>query len=654
MRSHFLTVLLVVAAVSAVATRAFAQRPAAPEATARNAEAPAPSVVLDAVDLRELSLAEACRLLADASGINLVASAGAASKPVTLYLREVDAMQAVEQLCKAHGLWYRRDEASGIVRIATTEEYQRDMGSLAEEKTEYFTLLYPNAYDVGYAIQNLFGERVELRATSPDVDVRYDLSERLSRFDLIDRRTQGIGFGNSFGQGGYGSGSGGYGGSGYGGGFGNTGNLGGIGYAGGGYGGGYGGSGFGGGNSGYGGGGGLRGRSFDAATDRSGEEERSRRTMSVDEIQDLERAVAEAGSAAARGNRLAELAACGEAAIHVTITGGQNKLIVRTRDAAALEEIHRIVRKLDVPTALVLLEVRVLSIDLVDGLSSFFEYEWGNGTGMAGSFSTGDIANASPPALGPAGTGLRAGDLIFQYVDEHFASRLQALETDNRVRALSTPVLLTANNEVSRLFVGREVPLNRSFTGGSVVANESTTSTVSGSTAIEFRPVGTTLFMTPNINADRTVTLRIVQENSQVDSTETVLVPDGDGGFEAQPINVVKSQTVSGTIVAQSERAVVFGGLIEDSTSDSKLQVPILGDIPLLGLLFQRNDDREDRREIVIVVRPWVMSTPAEAEAVSARLLDALDVDRRALDVQHQGGAPATKFRVHGLPGETP
>jgi len=632
---HLLVLSLVCAALGSAA---FAQTPPTP-----SPRAAVDAARLDVLDLRELPLAEACRLISDGTGLNLVVSAGAASKLATLYLRDVDAMEAVESLCKANGLWYRRDEASGIVRIATTEEYQRDIGSLAEEKTEYFTLLYPNAYDVGYAIENLFGERVELRVTTPDSDVRIDLSERLSRFDLIDRRTQGTGLGTS------GNGQ-----SGFGGGFGG----GGIGYAGGDYGGG---GGFGaysggiGGGGAYGGGGGSR-RNVGGYQDsgRSREDERTPRELGADEIQDIERALAQSGSAAARGDRLAELASRGEASIHVTIAGAQNKLLVRTRDAAALEEIRRIVRKLDVPTALVLLEVRVLAVDLTDGMSSFFEYQWGNGAGAAGSFTTGDIVNSAAPALGPAGTGLRAGDLIFQYVDEHFASRLQALETDNRVKALSTPVLLTANNEVSRLFVGREVPLNRGFSGGAVVANESTTSTVAGSTAIEFRPVGTTLFLTPNINADRTVTLRIVQENSQADSTDTVLVPDGTGGFEPQQINVVKSQTVSGTIVAQSERAVVFGGLIEDTTSDQQTQVPFLGDIPLLGLLFQHNDDVERRREIVIVVRPWVLSTPAEAEAVSARLLDSLDVDRRALDVQHAGSAPSTKFRVHGLVGDHP
>ena len=111
-------------------------------------------------------------------------------------------------------------------------------------------------------------------------------------------------------------------------------------------------------------------------------------------------------------------------------------------------------------------------------------------------------------------------------------------------------MLLTANDR-SRASSSAARSLNRSFTGGAVVADETTTSETSGSTAMS-GPVGTTLFLTPNINADRTVMLRMVQENSQADSTESVLVPDGDGGFEPQELNVVKSQTVERRGAAQS------------------------------------------------------------------------------------------------------
>jgi type II secretory pathway component GspD/PulD (secretin) len=105
-----------------------------------------------------------------------------------------------------------------------------------------------------------------------------------------------------------------------------------------------------------------------------------------------------------------------------------------------------------------------------------------------------------------------------------------------------------------------------------------------------------------------------------------VLVPT-IAGFAPQTVPVVSSQTVSGTIVAKSDLAVAFGGLIEQGVRKEKSQVPFLGDIPLVGVLFQRTDDADTRREIVVVVRPYVLSTPAEAEGASTRLFQALDVD---------------------------
>lgn len=624
--------LAVLAWVVASIASAFAQAPARERAD---------DVRLEVLDLRAVPLDEACRMIADASGLNLAPSSGAAVTSVSIYLKDVGALAALQALCQAHGLWMQRDEETGIVRIRTASEYARDLGGLAPERTEHFTLLYPNAYDVGYAIRNLFGDRVELSTSDNDSDVRIELSERLSRFDLLARRTQG--FGTSFGNG-----TSGYGGAPFGTGY-DSGYAGGVGVDGVGY-GAYGGLAGGGQYS----SGGLRAnanvqRRTGAAEGQGNADETE---LSADEIGALENAQGNVSSAD-RERVVRELTRRSQAPILVNVAGRHNQLAVRTRDEASLSEIRALVRKLDVPTALVLLEVRVLSVDLQDGEESFFEYQWADGE-LAGSFATGTIEAPTPPALGPAGTGLRTGDLIFQIVDSTFAARLQALETENRVRTVSTPVLLTANNEVSRLFVGREVPLNRSFGGGQVVTNEATSTTVTGSTSIEFRPVGTTLLITPNINADRTVTLRIVQETSQVDSSATVLVPD-EGGFTPQQIGVVSSQSVSGTVVAQSDRAVVFGGLIEEGVDDAKEQVPFLGDVPLLGVLFQRKEKRATRREIVIVVRPRVMSTPAESEASSAGLLEALGVDAPELPfgAANLDRAPAAAaFRVHGLRAE--
>lgn len=609
--------------------------PAAPPAAGRLAR----------IDLRAVPLDQAARLLSDLAGLNLAISAQAANQPVSIYLSDVEPLVAVRVLCESHQLWWRQDPATKVVRVSTADEYQRDLAELQEERTETFTLHYPNVFDVGRALRELYGDRVVMRQQQQFFDDSLiELSNRLSRFDLFDGRQQG--FGQSLGQNGAfgGQGRGGFG----------TGTFGGNGLGGNGLGVG---NGFGQGNGfGWNGDGGLAlGNQGNAwpwnAIDPNGGNQQQNWT--AQQIQRLEQALArlEAGAdPKAAKDVQQELAGRSRSPVFVTMAPRQNKLVVRTRDAATLAQIRELVHDLDVPTALVLLEVRVLGIDDLDGFESFFEYQGADGS-LAGQLTTGNIQRAPAGVPGPGGTGLRSGDLVFQYVDSVFGARLQMLERENRVHSLATPILLTANNEVSRLFVGKEVPINRSFVGGQTNLNQSTTTTTSGTTNIEFRPVGTTLLMTPSINADRTVTLKIVQEQSNADAVATVLVPS-ETGFVPQTVNVVSAQTVSGTIVAKSDLAVAFGGLVETSTSTQTEQVPLLGDIPLLGMLFRRDVDRQTRREIVIVVKPYVIGTPSEQVGRSRAVLRDLGVDVERLEPPAKDGEPKPGSSLFGEPGK--
>ena len=594
------------------------------------------ATLLDVIDLREIPIERVCRLIADQVGRNVVPSRGAAEERVSLYLRNVEATAAIRALCEAYQLWYREEPGSSILRISTVDEYRRDLTDVQPEETKVFTLNYPNVYDVGVAIRDLFGSRVQLRRNRDQDDLLIDLSDRLSRFDIFDGRTQGFGQNNSFGAAA---------------GFGNE----------------FGGGRFGGGQLGGGGIGGRFGGGFNNLSARIFDQGRQQGdakpeekaslvgTLSAEDILRLEAVLA--GRDADERAVSEEVARDYEAPIHVTVASRQNKLFVRTSDRVAMAQIEELVREIDVPTALVLLEIRILSIALEDGFESFFEYQWGDASASSqGSFTTGDIA-APLAGLGPGGTALRSGDLIFQYVDSSFGARMQVLENENRVETLATPILLTANNEVSRLFIGREVPLNRSFTGGQTLINQATSTTAAGTTSIEFRPVGTTLLVTPNINSDRSVTLRIVQENSNVDSQAEVLVPSG-ADFLPQTIDVVSSQTVSGTIVAQDQLAVAFGGLIERSTLEDVSGVPVLREIPGLGMLFERRIERDSHREIVIVVKPYVIGTPASCAATSARALENLGVDLDAFNEDPRTGdavgpegpfSDPRRFRIHGV-----
>ena len=288
------------------------------------------------------------------------------------------------------------------------------------------------------------------------------------------------------------------------------------------------------------------------------------------------------------------------ATIYVAVIRQHNQLLVRTSDEKTMEQIKDLVRRVDVPTPLVLLEVKVLSVNLGDSFNSVFDYQFSDGATVAGgfvpsslivppaaAFTTGNIlppvGNSAltpdtplAPASSPGVAGTPNPPLLFQYVNSNFRLRMQMLENNNRVTTLATPLLLTANNEVSRLFVGQDVPLNLGFTGPTPLVNATGASTTyaAGSTNIQFRPVGTDLLITPNINADRTVTLRILQEVSNIIKGGANVYLPTSTGFSEQPIDIVNSQSVSGTVVGMDGLTVAIGGLIQDNVTTTAPRCP--------------------------------------------------------------------------------
>src|ERR1051325_2284948 len=191
-------------------------------------------VPLELVEFRDVPLNEAMRLLSQQSGLKIVPSSEASKQKVSIYLPNATAEQALAEVARANGLVWRRDAESGIYRIFTTKENQRDLTSFREDQTRVFTLLYPNAINVAKAIQDLFGQRVALSYGFTEQLQFIDLQQRLARFRIFSQATQGIGSGG--GSTIFGGGLGGFGG-----GLGIGGGLGGIGGGLGGFGGGLGG-----------------------------------------------------------------------------------------------------------------------------------------------------------------------------------------------------------------------------------------------------------------------------------------------------------------------------------------------------------------------------------------------------------------------------
>jgi general secretion pathway protein D len=301
-----------------------------------------------------------------------------------------------------------------------------------------------------------------------------------------------------------------------------------------------------------------------------------------------------------------------------------------------MAHICHLVRQLDVPTPLVLLEVKVLSIDLGEDFNSIFDYQFATDNLLAGGFTSGnilpplaDIGAPAPPRylpINPQGTGIRPTDFIFQVVNSNFRFRMQVLEVHNRVTEVATPVLLTANNEVSRIFIGQTQPITIGFTPGQIVnTGVATASTLSPTPITTLQDIGTQLVITPNINADRTVTLRLTEQRSSVvPNGGTIPVPNATGGIQNIAIDIVRRQTFTGTVVAKDGLTVAVGGLIEEELRDHREEPPIISKIPYLGFLFRRQTSRRGRREHVILIRPYVFFTPVEAAALSRDLVSDL------------------------------
>ncbi len=546
------------------------------------------------VEFTDVPLATALRLIADQSGANISASATAAGRAVSIFLRNVRPEMAVEEICRATGLWYRRDAATGIIRVSTMKEYEESLASFREEQTESYTLLYPNVLEVASVIYGLYPERVMLSLGEEEVldGDKDDVSRRFERFNQIADSG-----GSSF----------------------------------------------------------LRMDPGSVSTSGGGS---SSGTLSfnggrVTVVPPLGRlapgdAARLASAEAEGGEKLDDALAeyqTRSANIFVTVSRKNSMLMVRTSDAKAMEDIRSLVKRLDVPTPMVLLEVKVLELQVGDDFTSSFEYQFEKDFRTTSEKSKMETT-AGFPGFSPLAGEARTDSMSFQLLSRHLQARIQLLEQEGKAKTLATPMLLTANNEVSRLFIGEERPMVRNITS-QTIANGDTTITVP-QTEFELQSVGTMLLITPNINADRTVTLRLLQENSEISKggASIPIYSATDGGIiQNVAIDVVSSRSVTGTFVAKDDMTMAVGGLIKEVESEQVRRVPFLGRIPLLGWLFRSTEKVKERTELIVMIRPHVISTPAEGEGISRKVLEGLSEHpardgRPSIDVLREGDKP--------------
>ena len=275
-------------------------------------------------------------------------------------------------------------------------------------------------------------------------------------------------------------------------------------------------------------------------------------------------------------------------------------------------DIVEVIERLDLVPRQVLMEVLVAEVTLTDDFEFGVEYALSKG-GFGRVAAEGD--DSADPA---AGTGLQALNSGFTSIVDagrDFRVFVKALMQDARVKVLSSPHLLAVDNRPARIRVGSEQPVAT----GMVVSQEAQATT----TTIQFKNVGRILTIVPQINSEGLVNLQVRVEVSDVG--ERVMV--GRQFFDA--FNVRDAET---TAVVQDGQTLVIGGIITDNLRKTRIGIPLLMDVPVLGPLFRTDLERSDRTELVILITPRVIRNRREGEYVTERFLSKVRAVRRELE----------------------
>lgn len=310
-----------------------------------------------------------------------------------------------------------------------------------------------------------------------------------------------------------------------------------------------------------------------------------------------------------------------------------------------MEDIAKLVLEIDRPIPQVLLEMKVLELTLGDSFKSAFDYETVDGPTTLGTPSN-QIKNPLSPGtalanrhiIGAGNFPLEDNRFVYQFLNDRVRARIQLMAGENRIQELATPMILAANNQSAKIFIGEERVLTTGVNTSLVTPGNGATAT-SIEPQTEIRDIGNTVEILPRINEDKTVTLTITQDSSSVAvGAATIPVAGGSGNVSGFNVDTVNTARIQGTIIATNNLTIAIGGLIRQRQSENRQKVPVLGDLPVLGTLFRRDVKENTKTELVLLITPRVMSTPAEGRAITEQRLREL-----SNHPYHQHGETAIK-----------
>ena len=321
--------------------------------------------------------------------------------------------------------------------------------------------------------------------------------------------------------------------------------------------------------------------------------------------------------------------------VSIIADGSQNALIVKA-DPQLMREIDSAIQQLDVRRQQVLIEAAIIEVAGDDADQLGVQWALGDlssGIGLVNFSNVGaGIADLAAGYLTGGSTGLGAalagsangvGSVIGigDYKEGADGSRklygalIQALKSNTKSNLLSTPSIVTMDNEEAYIVVGQNVP----FVTGSVSTGVS--GTVNPYTSVERKDVGVTLKVVPHIGEGGTVRLEVEQEVSAVAR---------DKG-QAQDL-VTSKRAIKTSVLADHGQTIVLGGLISDNSIHSRESLPGLGSLPIIGGLFRADNKSSEKRNLLVFIHPTIIGDSQDIRKIAQQRYDQLYSLQLAMD----------------------
>lgn len=263
-------------------------------------------------------------------------------------------------------------------------------------------------------------------------------------------------------------------------------------------------------------------------------------------------------------------------------------------------KISAMLDRLDTMAKQVLIEVTIAELTLTDSLQYGLEWYLQN----EGSTWTGTGQTLDGLALGGSGF---SGSIVKNLGS--FKLMMNAFAKKNLINILSSPKLVVLDNQEASIRVGTEVP---------VVTSQASASDLTTSSSIlqniQYRNTGITLSVKPTVNSDGFLTLEISQEVSEAQTNNLSSI--------SSPL--ILNRSVKTTVALESSQGVLLGGLITENKSGTDVKIPLLGDIPLLGNLFKTTSNATNKTELIIMVKPVILTDANDAKQITNAVLETL------------------------------